>query len=36
MADGPEFFLVRAQQDTEGNIPTKFTKIRPVVLEEMR
>ena len=33
--DGPEFFLVLAQQDTEGNILTKF-KIRPVVLEEMR
>ena len=31
--DGPEFF---AQQDTEGNILTKFKKIRPVVLEEMR
>ena len=34
--DGPEFFLILAQQDTEGNILTKFKKIRPVVLEEMR
>ena len=24
--DGPEFFLVLAQQDTEGNILTKFKK----------
>ena len=34
--DGPEFFLVLAQLDIEGNILTKFKKIRPVVLEEMR
>ena len=34
--DGPEFFLVLAQQDTEGNILTKLKKKRPVVLEEMR
>ena len=34
--DRPEFFLVFAQQDTEGNILTKFKKKRPVVLEEMR
>ena len=34
--DGPELFLVLAQLDTEGNILTKFKKIRPVVLEEMR
>ena len=32
--DGPEFFLVLAQLGTEGNILTKFKKIRPVVLEE--
>ena len=34
--DGPEFFLVLVQLDTEGNILTKFKKNRPVVLEEMR
>ena len=34
--DGPELFLVLAQLDTEGNILTKFKKIRPVVLEEIR
>ena len=34
--DGPEFCLVLAQVDTEGNILTKFKKIRPVVLKEMR
>ena len=34
--DAPEFFLVLAQLDTEGNILTKFKNIRPVVLEEMR
>ena len=29
--DGPEFFLVLAQLDTEGNILTEFQKtIRPV------
>ena len=34
--DGPEFFLVLAQLDTEGNILTKLQKIRQVVLEQMR
>ena len=34
--DGPEFLLVLTQLDTEGNILTKFKKIRPMVLEEMR
>ena len=35
--DGPEFVLVLAQQDIEGNILTKFKKkIRPAVLEELR
>ena len=29
-------FLVSVQLDTEGNILTKFKKIRPVVLEETR
>ena len=33
--DEPEFVLVLAQLDTEGNILIKFKKIRPVVLEEM-
>ena len=35
--DGPEFFLVLAQLDTEGNILTKLKKNHwPVVLEQMR
>ena len=34
--DGWEIFSVFAQFDIEGNILTKFKKIRPVVLEELR
>ena len=34
--DGPEFFFVLAQLDTEGKILTKFKKIYDQFLEEMR
>ena len=35
--DGPEFFLVLAQLNNEGDILTKFQEnILPVVLEETR